>query len=176
MSEPDALAAVLIKLSEQDARIAGLSDQVTGLRTRLDALTTTDDQEALGYLPCSTPPFWRLDETQREASIARLRDWVNEIYRPGYGHLAAQLGDCWEQHPLCVYTLDWLSELWSVLYLQPTRTAGTLAGQAEWQTRLLAAAAEQFSRETSRCPHQVGRRARPVSAATRPWPGLAPPR
>ena len=40
-----------------------------------------------------------------------------------------------------------------MLYLLPRRTASRLAGQAEWQTRLLAAAAEQMQRETTRCRH-----------------------
>jgi hypothetical protein len=176
MSEPDALAAVLIKLSEQADRLTALADQVTGLRMRLDALDPADGQETVLYLPGPTPPFWRLDPSEREAPIARLRDWVDQVYRPGYGHLADTLGACWEQHPLCVYTLDWLSELWSVLYLQPMRTSGTLAGQAEWQTRLLSAAAEQLSRETSRCAHAAGRRTHSQGAANRSWPGSPIPR
>jgi hypothetical protein len=80
---------------------------------------------------------------------------VEQVYRPGYGHLAAGLGECWEQHALCLYILDWLSELWSVLYLAPARTAGTLAGQAEWHTRLLTAAAGQLARETRGCAHRT---------------------
>ena len=44
-------------------------------------------------------------------------------------------------------------ELWSVLYLPPERTAPVLASQAEWQTRLLPALAEQMHLETTRCQH-----------------------
>ena len=44
-----------------------------------------------------------------------------------------------------------------MLYLAPARTAGTLAGQAEWHTRLLAAAAEQLARETHGCAHGTSR-------------------
>ena len=44
-------------------------------------------------------------------------------------------------------------ELWSLLYLVPERTAGTVASQAEWQTRLLPALAEQMYLETTRCQH-----------------------
>ena len=69
---------------------------------------------------------------------------------------------------MCLYTLDWLSELWSVLYLQPQRTTGTLAGQAEWQTRLVAAAAEQMAQETSRCEHAVARNGLPARPGNRP--------
>ena len=93
---------------------------------------------------------------EREAAIDRLRAWVEQIYQPGYGHLAAALPPCWDRHPLCLFTLDWLSELWSVLYLSPDRTATTLAAQAEWQTRLLPAAATQMTHEAAHCQHGYG--------------------
>ena len=44
-------------------------------------------------------------------------------------------------------------ELWSLLYLAPDRTTATVASQAEWQTRLLPALAEQMYLETTRCQH-----------------------
>jgi hypothetical protein len=46
--------------------------------------------------------------------------------------------------------------------VQPGRTTGTLAGQAEWQTRLLPAAAEQMAAETGRCEHALLRTGRPA--------------
>jgi hypothetical protein len=46
-----------------------------------------------------------------------------------------------------------LSEIWSVLYLAAARGPATLARRAEWQTRLLTAAATQPAAETSRCDH-----------------------
>ena len=101
----------------------------------------------------AAPRFWKPGDPARQDAAGKLRAWVEQVYRPGYGHLAAGLGECWEQHPLCLYILDWLSELWSVLYLAPSRTAGTLAGQAEWHTRLLTAAADQLARETRGCRH-----------------------
>ena len=57
----------------------------------------------------------------RQEPVARLRAWVEQVYRPGYGHLAATLGPCWPAHDLCLYALDIASDLWSVLYLQPDR-------------------------------------------------------
>ena len=80
---------------------------------------------------------------------------------PGYGQIAATLPPCWDQHTLCLYTLDWLSELWSTLYLDPERSPRTLAAQAEWQTRLLPAAAEQMAREATRCTHMTTNGQRP---------------
>ncbi len=109
------------------------------------------------YQPSAAPILWKPGGPEHDQAISKLRAWVDQVYRPGYGHLAASLGDCWEQHPLCLYILDWLSELWSVLYLAPARTAGTLAGQAEWHTRLLAAAADQLARETRGCGHSAAR-------------------
>jgi hypothetical protein len=134
------------------AALDGLDHQVADLATHAPA-----DGDADAYEPSAAPKFWKLDGSASDAAIGKLRAWVEQVYRPGYGHLAASLGDCWEQHPLCLYVLDWLSELWSVLYLAPARTPGTLAGQAEWHTRLLTAAAEQLARETRGCAHGTAR-------------------
>jgi hypothetical protein len=140
------------------AALDGLDRQVADLAAKAATDDPTDDGgNAPGYRPPTAPKFWKLDGPDRDQAISKLRAWVEQVYRPGYGHLAASLGECWEQHPLCLYILDWLSELWSVLYLAPGRTAGTLAGQAEWHTRLLTAAAEQLARETRGCAHGTGR-------------------
>jgi len=158
-----ALAATVGELKDSTAShtqalaaLDGLDRQVAGLATTVAAHAPADaDRPA--YRPAAAPKLWKLDGPARDQAIGKLRAWVDQVYRPGYGHLAASLGDCWEQHPLCLYILDWLSELWSVLYLAPARTAGTLAGQAEWHTRLLAAAAEQLARETRGCTHHTDR-------------------
>ena len=97
------------------------------------------------------------DEARAEA-VARVRAWVEQVYRPGYGQLAATLGPCWEQHPLCLYGLDVLSELWSVLYLQASRSPAMLSAQAEYQARIVPAIAEQLMAETARCGHATTRR------------------
>ena len=94
-----------------------------------------------------------------------MRAWVEQVYRPGYGHLAATLGPCWPAHDLCLYGLDILSDLWSVLYLQPAAATRLLSGQAEYQARILPALAAQLMTETSQL--------RPPSAAVPPGP--APP-
>jgi len=153
-------------LDDQADILAGLQDlddKVTGLTAGLDDTARAGDSPGRGYQPVPSPRFWKLDGAAREEAIGRLRAWVEHVYLPGYGHVTASLGACWEQHPLCLYALDWLSELWSVLYLQPRRTTGTLAGQAEWQTRLLTAAAGLMAAETARCAHtqpRTGRAAR----------------
>jgi hypothetical protein len=138
------------------AALEGLDRQVADLAAKTVAGGPADGgANPPGYQPTPTPQFWKPGSPDRDQAISKLRAWVEQVYRPGYGHMAASLGDCWEQHPLCVYILDWLSELWSVLYLAPARTQGALAGQAEWHTRLLAAAAGQLARETRGCAHST---------------------
>jgi hypothetical protein len=138
----------------------GLDTQVAALARHLPELADDEDDELESryYQPIPPPRWWKITGTERDAAIERLRAWVDQIYRPSYGQLAAMLPACWEHHSLCLYLLDWLSELWSVLYLGPPRTGNTLAAQGEWQTRLLPAAAEQMAYETSSCSHSPDRR------------------
>ena len=150
------------------AAVVGLDEQVADLAARLEEIAPAGDGDPEFYRPSAAPRFWKLDGAARERSIGKLRAWVEQVYRPGYGWVSASLGDCWEQHPLCLYALDWLSELWSVLYLQGKRTPGMLAGQAEWQTRLVTAAADQMARETARCGHAAARNGPPARIGARP--------
>jgi hypothetical protein len=165
-----ALAAIVTDLKGTVAGQAEALAALGGLDRRVAELTAPppgDGDQPARYRPAAAPRWWKPADPGRDEAITRLRSWVERVYRPGYGHLAAGLGECWEQHPLCLYILDWLSDLWSVLYLAPARTQGTLAGQAEWHTRLLAAAAEQLARETRGCAHGTGRW-RAAGAGTRP--------
>ena len=142
-----------------------LDQQVAALTARLTTMASTVARDGESYQPVPAPRWWKLTGAEREEALVRLRAWVEQVYRPGYGHLSAALGPCWDQHPLCCYGLDWLMELWSVLYLTPSRGTPALASQAEWQTRLLPALAEQMYLETTRCHH------------TQPSPGPpSPPR
>src|ERR1700683_1676818 len=152
----DALTIILGRHAALGNALDGLDGQVAALASQLTELTGRDGEDRESYQPGPSPRWWRLGDGEREAAVGRLRAWVEQVYQPGYGHLAAALPPCWELHPLCLYTLDWLSELWAALYLDPQRAASTLAGQAEWQTRLLPAAAAQIARDTSCCRHGPG--------------------
>ena len=88
---------------------------------------------------------------------------MEHVYRPGYGHLAATLGPCWEAHDLCLYALDIAASLWSVLYLQPVRSPVLLSAQADCQTHLRDA--EAFDQFADRMLQQG-------SGAFRSYPGL----
>ena len=151
-------------------RLTELTDLITGLgHTLEDDATVLARFEALdrqvtdlaaqlapglgGYHPDPAPIWWKLPAADRHEPITRLQSWVEQVYRPGYGHLATTIAPCWPSHDLCLYGLDILSDLWSVLYLQPERTARTLSAQAEYQARILPSLAAQLVTETNSCGH-----------------------
>jgi hypothetical protein len=134
------------------ARLDALDRQVAELARRLPGRDGPDGEES--YQPHPAPAWWQLPATERKTPIAELRDWAECVYRPGYGHLAT-LGPCWPQHDLCLYALDILSQLWSVLYLQPVRTTSLLSAQAEYQARILPALSAQMATETTSCDHNL---------------------
>jgi hypothetical protein len=153
-SEAAAASAQVSALASSPAQSAEFADTLDRLDQRIVALTRKiQDLAADGYQPGPQPRWWHLTGPERDAALSQLRAWVDQIYRPGYGHLAAALPACWDRHPQCVYAIDWLSELWNALYLTASRTTAVLAAQAEWQTRLLPAAAAQMSREVATCRH-----------------------
>ena len=152
------------------SRLTELTDLITGLGhtleddgavlARFEALDrqVADSAAQLapdpgGHHPDPAPAWWKLPTAERHEPIARLHAWVEQVYRPGYGHLAAAIAPCWPSHDLCLYGLDILSGLWSVLYLQPERTVRVLSAQAEYQARILPALAAQLMTETSTCGH-----------------------
>ena len=132
------------------ARLEALDRQVTELAAEL-AGPGADDKNR--YQPAPAPAWWALTPAERKPAIARLRTWVDQVYRPGYGHLAATLAPCWPAHDLCLYSIDILSQLWSALYLQPARSTALLSAQAEYQARILPALAGQLTTETTGCVH-----------------------
>jgi hypothetical protein len=156
------------------ARLAELTDQAAALgrvigehAAALARLTATRQAapDGDGHCPEPAPAWWNLTADARPEPVARLRAWVEQVYRPGYGHLAAGLGPCWDQHDLCLYGLDIAAELSSVLYLQPARSPGLVSAQAEYQARILPALAEQLRTETGRCGHPRN----PAPADGQPW-------
>ena len=151
----DPIAAILDQLAahrEQLTRLSRTLDEHAATLTELTA-TTLDSDDPDAYQPVPASQWWNLPADGRAEPVARLRTWVEHVYVPGYGHLAATLGSCWEAHDLCLYALDIAASLWSVLYLQPVRTPVLLSAQAEYQARILPALAAQLATETTRCGH-----------------------
>jgi hypothetical protein len=140
------------------ARLESLYEQVTSTATQADEILPDADGDPRCYRPLPAPRWWKLEGEARAEAVARVRAWVEQVYRPGYGQLAATLGSCWDEHPLCLYGLDVLSELWSVLYLQASRSPAVVSAQAEFHARIVPAIAEQLMTETTRCSHAATRR------------------
>ena len=135
------------------ASVDGLKDTVDELLCRFNALFPDGDTGGAFYTPIPAPRFWQQQSQDREQAVGRLRSWVRDVYQPVFGHLAAGLPACWEQHTFCLTVLDVASELHAVLYLQATRNQGLLAGQAELLARLMPALAALMAAEAARCPH-----------------------
>lgn len=149
----DVVTGLMLQLTQHAERLALLDRQVPALASQLSQLASAGnlEEDSDAYQPEPVPQWWKLEGAERDKALNRLRAWVEQVYRPGYGHLAATLAPCWDQHLLCLYGLDWLMELWSALYLTAERKTSTLASQAEWQIRVLPALAEQLHRETASC-------------------------
>jgi putative transposase len=144
----DPITAALQQLADHHDQLTQLTDLVTAIgdtlrehQAALEKLADTPpaDADPDGYRPFPSPAWWKLAAADRAEPLTRLQAWVEQVYRPGYGHLAATLAPCWSSHDLCLYGLDIASDLWSVLYLQPERTPRTLSAQAEYQARILPA-------------------------------------
>ena len=159
-----AVSARLAELTGQTAALGHVVEEHAAALARLTAPSQTGP-DGDGYCPEPAPAWWKLAADGRQEPIARLRAWVEQVYRPGYGHLAATLGPCWPAHDLCLYALDIASELWSVLYLQPARSPALLSAQAEYQARILPALADQLRLETNTCGHPRN----PAPADGQPW-------
>ena len=147
-----AVSGRLAELTGQTAALSHAMEEHAAAPPHLTAPSRTGPAGD-GYHPEPVPAWWKLAADERQEPVARLRAWVEQVYRPGYGHLAAALGPCWETHDLCLYGLDIAAELWSVLYLRPGRNAALVSAQAEYQARILPALADQFRVETSWCTH-----------------------
>jgi hypothetical protein len=159
-----AVSGQLAELTDQAASVGRtLHDHAAALAQLTGTSQAAADSDS--YCPGPAPTWWKLAADGRQEPVARLQAWVEQVYWPGYGHLAAALGPCWDQHDLCLYGLDIAAELWSVLYLQPSRSPGLVSAQAEYQTRILPALADQLRIETHRCGHPRG----PAPAGGQPW-------
>jgi len=148
-------AHVLTALTDLARRLSAAEQAIAGLAGNAG----NDSGPGGRYKPAPAPQLWRWppgeDDSQREELTGRLRSWVEKVYRPGYGHLAARLPACWQRHDLCLYVLDALCELHCLLYLNTERTAGDVAGAGELLIRIMPQAADLMAREGGSCDHRL---------------------
>lgn len=141
------------RLAELGALLSRVSSRITEINDSATASSGKGqggaDSEA-SYDVNQAPPWWQPEHDRTIETTDRLRDWVNEVYRPGFGHLGKTLGECWDRHPLCVAYLDTLHEAWCLLYIPP-RDPKMVFAQLDWLTRPLLQAAEVMAAETRSC-------------------------
>ena len=89
-----AVSGGLAELTDQAAALGRVVAEHAAALTHL-AVTSQTDPDPGGYCPGPAPAWWKLAAADRPEPVARLRAWVEQVYRPGYGHLAAGLGACW---------------------------------------------------------------------------------
>jgi hypothetical protein len=97
-----ALPAALLQLAEHRSELDELRGRLADLEHALEGDAGSD---GIPYRPGPAPRWWLLAGVEREEALARLAGWVEEIYRPGFGHLAAKLPACWPDHAFCAYVL-----------------------------------------------------------------------
>src|SRR5262249_33902765 len=149
---------------------------VDELAGRFGALFPDGDTDGAFYTPIPTPRFWQLSGEDRQQAIGRLRSWVRDVYRPAFGHLAAKLPACWEQHTFCLTVRAVARDLHAVLYRRAPRTRGPLAGQADLLPRLMPALAALMAAEAARCPPAQARHGYAANGARHPGhQATAPP-
>ena len=120
----DAIAGILGRHAAIVTGLDGLDRQVAAIASQVADLAGPQTETGTGgYEPVPPPRWWRPGENERQAGIDRLRAWVEQVYQPGYGRMAAALPACWDNHPLCLYTLDWRS------------SRGTRPGRGSWAIR-----------------------------------------
>ena len=153
------------KLAEVSALLARMSAQIDDLT----AAPEPDDQPGAAYRVNPGPPWWNLGDDRCADAIERLRDWVDEVYRPVFGYLGVMLPGCWDRHPLCLACLDVLHEAWCLLYL-PARDPKMVFAQLDWLTRPLLQAVEIMAADTRLCRDRGHREpGEPVPPAAPSW-------
>ena len=170
-------AAHYDELSGQIARLAGLAATISralaegsAARERLDDLDRQVD--ALARQPAQPhgqddPGRWRPAAAQPGHGepadgdpadpVAGLRDWVERVYRPGYGHLARPRPLLAAARAVPVRPGHPPPAVVRALPRPRPRPAESgpelLSAQAEYQARILPVIAAQLAAETTRCGH-----------------------
>ena len=174
-------ASLATKLADLTSLLAGIRQMLDDHQSILDRLSPSVGEDPGRYRPSPVPAWWKLPADQRREPVSHLQAWVEKVYRPGYGHLAATLGPCWPAHDLCLYALHIASALWSVLYLQPGRDQPDRPGPRRLRPGTSAGVVEARGRRTRRTHRpaaglgRAGLLARLRAPGRRPRPLLARP-
>jgi hypothetical protein len=156
------------KLVELGALLSQISSRIAEMKAPARRGGSAASEDGEPYAVNQAPPWWQPGHERTAGTTARLRDWVEEIYRPGFGYLGKMLAECWDKHPLCVAYLDTLHEAWCLLYIPP-RDPKMVFAQLDWLTRPLLQAAEVMAAETRPCLQHGHRAPGDVTTGVTQW-------
>jgi hypothetical protein len=148
-----------------------LSQDLKSLTTKVDALTRTQQEQALVLNGISelrrqvveihailaeededSPAAWfwlTMSDQERDEKLAELSDWVETVFRAQYpDYLADQIRPCWPNHPEARWELAWLYQQWSRAYLAKHPEP---RDAADWHDRWSPGALHRLSKVMSRC-------------------------
>jgi hypothetical protein len=156
----DPITAALQQLADHHDQLTQLTELITGIgetlrehQAALEKLAETPTPTRTAIAPNHHPPGGSSRPPTEPNPSPASRPGSSMSTAPATATSPPPSPPCWSSHDLCLYGLDILSDLWSVLYLQPERTPLTLSAQAEYQARILPALAAQLTTETTRCGH-----------------------
>lgn len=159
----DALETIVGELARQ----VDETREVQAVQVEMWADMFPPEQPIAGvHRPPPSPRLNTMTPDEFSALLDRLNNWVDNIYRPQFGFLAAMLDPCWAKHGLCLRMLDVLSEIDLTDYIQPRRDRRKLDQQAEFYIRQLYTAANIMAEETADCrkaQRHMPRQVRPVA-------------
>lgn len=135
MTEPDPEAGLAGQIEDLRGQLARYAGEVGQLRAQAEENSGQDVMirleikrlagkldEALSKRDTADPPapFWlRLDDQERAARLAELRDWVDKFARVQYPAYLDRLPACWANHPDAIWELSNLMTEWTRVYGDP---------------------------------------------------------
>lgn len=164
----DEPAAVARRLADLEAEVSRWTEHLAGVPglavLAQNLLTDVQEMKARGlegdpgqggsepgYQPAPQLRWHELDDTGRAEVLARIREWVETVYRPQFADGGRDLAPCWDRHLPCIVVLDVLSELHTALFHGYKRSPGRVATQLELLTRTAREAAAVLRLELSGC-------------------------
>lgn len=150
MTDPDPLATLAAQVEELRGRLLRAEGGVGQVRARLETSSgqvlpllaevkklreRLDDAEAKHKLAPPPAPYWCVAETEGQAMLAELRDWVETFLRRHYSGYMNRLPKCILAHPEAVWEISTLRAEWQRIYGDEDNR--DLAGALTWHDRYL---------------------------------------
>lgn len=171
MTGPSADGTGSPALAALATHVSRLSQDLTSLSAKVDALTSTQREQAVVLNGISelrrqvveihailadeaedSPAAWfwlTMSDQERDEKFAELSDWVETVFRAQYpDYLADHIRPCWPNHPEARWELAWLYQQWSRVYLAKHPEP---KDAADWHDRWSPGALHRLSKVMNLC-------------------------